>query len=57
MDANEQLGQPIVTNGLPLSRIHHAAFDAGLIAIDPDFRIMSQRVCSKCTTGLSSNWG
>jgi putative restriction endonuclease len=39
VDAHEQLGQPIVTNGLPLSRIHHAAFDANLIGIDPDFRI------------------
>jgi putative restriction endonuclease len=39
MDADEQLGQPIVTNGLPLSKIHHAAFDANLIGIDPDFRI------------------
>jgi HNH endonuclease len=28
MDAHEQLGQPIVSNGLPLSNIHHAAFDA-----------------------------
>ena len=25
-------------NGLPLSRIHHAAFDAYLIGIDPDYR-------------------
>jgi putative restriction endonuclease len=33
------LGQPVVTNGLPLSKIHHAAFDANLIGIDPDFRI------------------
>lgn len=30
MDADEQLGQPIVSNGLPLSKIHHAAFDAHL---------------------------
>jgi hypothetical protein len=29
----------IVSNGLPLTRIHHAAFDADLIGIDPDFRI------------------
>jgi predicted restriction endonuclease len=29
-DADEQLGQPIVTNGLPLTKIHHAAFDAHL---------------------------
>src|SRR3954467_2835375 len=38
-DADEDLGQPIVSNGLPLSKIHHAAFDANLIGIDPDFRI------------------
>ena len=28
MDADEQLGQPVVSNGLPLTKIHHAAFDA-----------------------------
>jgi putative restriction endonuclease len=39
VDSNEELGQPIVTNGLPLSKIHHAAFDANLIGIDPNFHI------------------
>ena len=29
----------MVTNGLPLSKIHHAAFDAHLIGIDPDYRV------------------
>lgn len=38
-DKHEQLGQPIVRNGIPLSKIHHAAFDAHLIGIDTDFRI------------------
>ena len=38
-DRDELLGQPIVTNGLPLSKIHHAAFDAHLIGIDPDHRV------------------
>jgi putative restriction endonuclease len=38
-DAHEALGQPVVTNGLPLSKLHHAAFDANLIGIDPDYRI------------------
>lgn len=38
-DADVTLGQPLVTNGLPLSKLHHAAFDANLIGIDPDFRI------------------
>jgi putative restriction endonuclease len=38
-DANERYGQPIVRNGIPLSKIHHAAFDAQLIGIDADSRI------------------
>jgi putative restriction endonuclease len=39
MDADEQLGQPIIPNGLPLTKLHHAAFDSNLIGIDPDYRI------------------
>ena len=48
-DKHEALGQPVVPNGLPLSKIHHAAFDAHLIGIDPDYclhvsqRLMGQR--------------
>lgn len=38
-DGDEQFGQPIVRNGIPLSKIHHAAFDAHLIGIDADFRV------------------
>ena len=38
-DKDELFGQPIVPNGIPLSKIHHAAFDAHLIGIDPDYRI------------------
>ena len=38
-DKNEKLGQATVPNGIPLSKIHHAAFDAHLIGIDPDFKI------------------
>lgn len=38
-DGHADFGQPIVPNGLPLSKIHHAAFDAHLIGIDPDTRI------------------
>ncbi|MFG5120487.1 HNH endonuclease [Methylorubrum sp. POS3] len=38
-DHDEAFGQPIVPNGLPLSKVHHAAFDAHLIGIDPDFRV------------------
>ncbi len=47
-DKDEKLGQPVVPNGIPLSKIHHAAFDAHLIGIDPDFRIhVSERLLSK----------
>jgi putative restriction endonuclease len=35
-DKDEQFGQPVVPNGIPLSKIHHAAFDKHLIGIDPD---------------------
>lgn len=38
-DKDEKFGQPIIQNGLPLSKIHHAAFDAHLIGIDPDYRL------------------
>src|SRR5450755_2235806 len=38
-DKDELLGQPVIPNGIPLSKIHHAAFDAHLIGIDPDYRL------------------
>jgi len=31
-DKDEQFRRPVVPNGIPLSKIHHAAFDAHLIA-------------------------
>jgi len=44
-DKNEPLGQPVVQNGIPLAKTHHAAFDAQLIGIDPDFKIhVSRRI-------------
>jgi putative restriction endonuclease len=46
-DTNELFGQPVVQNGLPLSKTHHAAFDAHLIGIDGDYRIhVSDRLMS-----------
>ena len=38
-DKDELFGHPVVPNGIPLSKIHHAAFDAHLIGIDPDYRL------------------
>lgn len=44
-DKDEQFGQPVVPNGIPLSKIHHAAFDSHLIGIDPDYRLhVSERL-------------
>jgi len=44
-DKDERFGQPVVPNGIPLSKIHHAAFDAHLIGIDQDYRLhISQRL-------------
>jgi putative restriction endonuclease len=44
-DKHEELGQPVVPNGIPLSKIHHAAFDAHLLGIDPDYRLhVSERL-------------
>ncbi|MXY48168.1 MAG: HNH endonuclease [Gemmatimonadetes bacterium] len=47
-DGDETFGQPIVPNGLALSKIHHAAFDAHLIGIDPNYRLhVSERLLEK----------
>jgi putative restriction endonuclease len=37
--ADERLAQPVISHGLPLTKIHHVAFDAHLIGVDPDYRI------------------
>lgn len=39
-DSDEKLGQPLVVNGLPLTKLHHAAFDSHLLGITPDYRIV-----------------
>lgn len=38
-DTDERLGQPCVSNGICMSKIHHAAYDSGLIGIDADLKI------------------
>lgn len=38
-DKDERLGQPVVPNGISLSKIYHVAFDAHLIGIDLNFRL------------------
>lgn len=35
----EELGDPVVNNGLSLCKIHHAAFDSNIIGVTPDYII------------------
>lgn len=39
----EEAGVPEVTNGLSLCKIHHAAYDQGIIGIDADYRVAVRR--------------
>ena len=44
-DADPELGQPVISNGLLLSKIHHATFDSHLVGIDPDYGLhVSERL-------------
>jgi putative restriction endonuclease len=44
-DAHELLGQPVVANGIALSKTHQAAFDDHLIGIDPTVGSTSSSGC------------
>ena len=47
-DTREKLGQPVIPKGLPLSKIHHAAFDSHRVGIDPEYRLhVSDRLLDK----------
>jgi putative restriction endonuclease len=36
---SEPEGEPLVSNGLALCKLHHAAFDANIIGIRPDYQV------------------
>lgn len=40
---NEEAGEPVVTNGLALCKLHHTAFDAFFLSIRPDYVIEIRR--------------
>lgn len=50
-DGDAELGQPVVANGISASKLHHAAFDANLIGIDPDFRVHVAPVLTETDDG------
>ncbi|MFH0843712.1 MAG: HNH endonuclease signature motif containing protein [Bacteroidota bacterium] len=35
----EDMGEPVIQNGLSLCKIHHAAFDKYIIGISPDYKV------------------
>jgi putative restriction endonuclease len=37
--ADTEGGQPIVTNGIAMCKIHHAAYDADIFGIDPTYKV------------------
>ena len=36
---NEEMGHPVINNGIALCKIHHAAFDRNILGIDPDYTV------------------
>lgn len=39
----EELGEPVVSNGVSLCSIHHRAFDKNLVGISPDYSVQVSR--------------
>ncbi len=39
----DERGRPEVPNGLCLCKIHHAAYDANIVGVDPDYRVHVRR--------------
>jgi putative restriction endonuclease len=48
---HQEHGKPEVPNGLSLCKIHHSAFDVGILGIDPDYRIHLRRDVLVATDG------
>ena len=40
---SDELGDPIVPNGLSLCKIHHAAFDQNILGVTPDYQIKTRK--------------
>jgi putative restriction endonuclease len=35
----DEMGEPLIVNGLSLCKIHHAAFDSNIVGVRPDYKI------------------
>lgn len=54
---SDPLGKPIVTNGLALCKIHHAAFDRFFIGVTPDYHIIVRNDLLNETDGPMLKYG
>jgi putative restriction endonuclease len=54
---NEDLGDPIVQNGLSMCKIHHAAFDRNIIGINPAYQIHVRKDILEETDGPMLKYG
>jgi putative restriction endonuclease len=53
----EDIGDPIVQNGLSLCKIHHAAFDKNILGISPDYHIHVRNDILQETDGPMLKYG
>lgn len=53
----EDEGQPVVSNGLSLCKIHHGAYDARILGVAPDYRIHVNREVLEQTDGPMLQFG
>ncbi len=37
---SDEMGEPLIVNGLSLCKIHHAAFDSNIVGVRPDYKII-----------------
>jgi putative restriction endonuclease len=54
---NEEIGDPVVQNGLALCKIHHAAFDKNIIGINPDYFVHVRNDILEETDGPMLKYG
>jgi putative restriction endonuclease len=53
----EDIGEPIIQNGLSLCKIHHAAFDKNIIGINQDYQIKVRKDILEETDGPMLKYG
>jgi putative restriction endonuclease len=53
----DELGEPTISNGLSLCKIHHAAFDSNFIGVSPDFKIIVREDIRRERDGLMLKYG